>query len=61
MDDFSKLIEGIGMIAEISAIYYNSLVRAGLPKAHAVSLTAKIMGEIMRSTIDGNSKEDKHE
>lgn len=61
MDDFSKLMDAIGVLSEISAIYYNSLVRAGLPEAHAVSLTAKIMGEIMRSTIDGNSKEDKHE
>lgn len=61
MDDFSKMMDAIGVLSEISAIYYNSLVKTGLPEEHAITLTAKVMGEILRHVNDGNSKEDKHE
>lgn len=61
MENFSKMIDGIGMMAEVSAIYYNSLVRAGLPESHAIALTAKVMGELMRSVISETPEEGKHE
>ena len=61
MNDFNKLINGIGTLAEVSAIYYQSLIRAGLPEDHAITLTAKVMGEALRAVSDQPSEEDKHE
>lgn len=61
MNDFNNLISGIGTLAEISAIYYQSLVRAGLPEDYAITLTAKAIGEALRAVSDNPSEEGAHE
>ena len=44
MDDLSKFIQSIGVMAEITAIFYNALLEAGLSEDVAVTLTAKMLG-----------------
>lgn len=57
MNNFDKMIEAIGAMGEVSAIYYQTLVRAGLPEDHAIILTARVMGEILRTAADKPSEE----
>ena len=49
MDDLSKFIQSIGVMAEITAIFYNALLKAGLSEDVAVTLTAKILGEVIKA------------
>ena len=49
MDDVSKLIQAIGAMAEMTAIFYNSLLKAGLPDDVVVTLTAKMLGEVIKA------------
>ena len=58
MENFNKIVESIGAMAEISAIYYHSLIKAGLPHDCAITLTAKMIGEIFKLCT---GEEEKHE
>ena len=49
MDDASKFIQSIGVMAEITAIFYNALLKAGLSEDVAVTLTAKMLGEVIKA------------
>lgn len=54
MDDLSKFIQSIwndtfGVMAEITAIFYNALLEAGLSEDVAVTLTAKMLGEVIKA------------
>ena len=57
MDDLSKVIQSVGAMAEMTAIFYNALLEAGLSEDVAVTLTAKMIGEMIRSG-GSKSKED---
>lgn len=57
MDDLSKFIQSVGAMAEMTAIFYNALLEAGLSEDVAVTLTAKMIGEMIRSSWS-KSKED---
>lgn len=48
MDNLNKLIQSIGVMAEITAIFYNALLEAGLSEDVAVTLTAKMISEIIK-------------
>lgn len=58
MDDLSKFIQSVGAMAEMTAIFYNALLEAGLSEDVAVTLTAKMIGEMIRS---GGSKSEEDE
>ena len=58
MDDLSKFIQSIGVMAEMTAIFYDALLKAGLSEDIAVTLTAKMIGEVIRSS-GTTSQEDK--
>ena len=49
MDDLSKFIQSIGVMAEMTAIFYNALLKAGLSEDVAVTLTAKMLGEVIKA------------
>ena len=49
MDDVSKFIQAIGAMAEMTAIFYNALLEAGLSEDVAVTLTAKMLGEVIKA------------
>lgn len=49
MDDLSKFIQSIGVMAEITAIFYNALLKADLSEDVAVTLTAKMLGEVIKA------------
>ena len=49
MDDVSNFIQAIGAMAEMTAIFYNSLLKAGLPDDVVVTLTAKMLGEVIKA------------
>lgn len=49
MDDLSSFIQAIGAMAEMTAIFYNSLLKAGLPDDVVVTLTAKMLGEVIKA------------
>ena len=49
MDDVSKFIQAIGAMAEMTSIFYNSLLKAGLPDDVVVTLTAKMLGEVIKA------------
>lgn len=57
MDDLSKFIQSVGAMAEMTAIFYNALLEAGLSEDVAVTLTAKMIGEMIGSG-GSKSKED---
>ena len=58
MDDLSKFIQSVGVMAEMTAIFYDALLKAGLSEDIAVTLTAKMIGEVIR--LGGTtSQEDK--
>ena len=48
MDDFTKFIQALGVMGEMTAIFYNTLLRAGLSEDVAVTLSAKMVGEFMK-------------
>lgn len=58
MDDLSKFIQSVGVMAEMTAIFYDALLKAGLSEDVAVTLTAKMIGEVIRSS-GTTSQEDK--
>ena len=58
MDDVSKFIQSIGVMAEITAIFYNALLKAGLSEDVAVTLTAKMLGEVIKA---GGSEQEEDE
>ena len=49
MDDLNSFIQAIGAMAEMTAIFYNSLLKAGLPDDVVVTLTAKMLGEVIKA------------
>lgn len=58
MDDLNSFIQSIGVMAETATMLYNSLVDAGLAEDVAVTLTAKLIGEIIKL---GGSKQKENE
>lgn len=48
MGDLSNFIQSVGAMAEMTAIFYNALLDAGLSEDVAVALTAKLIGEIIK-------------
>ena len=59
MVDLSKLIQSIGVMAEITAIFYNALLKAGLSEDVAVTLTAKMLGEVIKAGGSEQKEEEK--
>ena len=49
MEDLSNFIQSVGAMAEMTAIFYNSLLKAGLPDDVVVTLTAKMLGEVIEA------------
>lgn len=49
MDDLNSLLQSIGVMAEITAIFYNALLETGLSEDVAVTLTTKMIGEIIKA------------
>lgn len=49
MDDLNNFIQSIGVMAEMTAIFYNALLKAGLSEDVAVTLTAKMLGEVIKA------------
>lgn len=58
MDDLSIFMQSIGVMAETTAIFYNALLKAGLSEDVAVTLTAKMIGEIIKA---GGSEQKENE
>lgn len=58
MDDLSNFIQAIGAMAEMTAIFYATLLKAGLPDDVVVTLTAKMLGEVIKA---GGSKQKEDE
>lgn len=56
MEDLSNFIQSVGAMAEMTAIFYNALLDAGLSEDVAVTLTAKMIGEVLRS--NGSTKKE---
>lgn len=56
MDDLSNFIQSVGTMAEMTAIFYNALLDAGLSEDVAVTLTAKMIGEVIRP--NGSTKKE---
>ena len=59
MDDLSKFIQSIGVMAEITAIFYNALLKAGLSEDVAVTLTAKMLGEVIKAAGSEQKEDEK--
>ena len=57
MDDLNNFIQSVGAMAEMTAIFYNALLKAGLSEDVAVTLTAKMLGEVIK-TGGSEQKED---
>ena len=60
MDDFTKFIQSLGVMGEMTAIFYNTLLRAGLSEDVAVTLSAKMVGEFMQVIVK-NGKENNND
>ena len=58
MDDLNSLLQSIGVMAEITAIFYTTLLKAGLPDDVVVTLTAKMLGEVIKA---GGSEQNEDE
>ena len=56
MDDFNKFIQALGIMGEMTAIFYKTLLKAGLSEDVAVTLSAKMIGELIH-VIGKNGKE----
>ena len=60
MDDFTKFIQALGVMGEMTAIFYNTLLKAGLSEDVAVTLSAKMVGEFIQ-VISKNGKENNND
>lgn len=60
MDDFTKFIQALGVIGEMTAIFYKTLLKAGLSEDVAVTLSAKMIGELIH-VIGKNGKENNND
>lgn len=49
MDDLNNFIQAIGAMAEMTAIFYTTLLKAGLPDDAVVTLTAKMLGAVIKA------------
>ena len=58
MDDLNNFVQSVGAMAEMTAIFYNALLDAGLSEDVAVTLTARMIGEIIKA---GGSKQKEDE
>ena len=58
MDDLNNFIQSVGVMAEMTAIFYNALLKAGLSEDVAVTLTAKMLGEVIKA---GGSEQNEDE
>lgn len=58
MDDVSNFIQAIDAMAEMTAIFYTTLLKAGLPDDVVVTLTAKMLDEVIKV---GGSKQKEDE
>lgn len=58
MEDLSNFIRSVGALAEMTAIFYATLLKAGLPDDVVVTLTAKMLGEVIEA---GGSKQKEDE
>ena len=58
MDDVSKFIQAIGEMVEMTEIFYTTLLKAGLPDDVVVTLTAKMLGEVIKA---GGSEQNEDE
>ena len=56
MDDLNNFVQSVGAMAEMTAIFYNALLNAGLSEDVAVTLTAKMISAVIRS--NGNTKKE---
>ena len=60
MDDFTKFIQALGVMGEMTAIFYKTLLKAGLSEDVAVTLSAKMIGELIH-VIGKNGKENNND
>mgnify|MGYP001037629548 FL=1 len=58
MEDLSNFIQSVSALAEMTAIFYSSLVETGLSEGVAVELTARMIGEVINA---GGSKQKEDE
>ena len=56
MDDLNNFVQSVGAMAEMTAIFYNALLNAGLSEDVAVTLTAKMISAVIRS--NGSTKKE---
>lgn len=56
MDKIKEFLNSIGVLAEISAIFYKALVASGLPEDVAITLTVKMIHEIARIVLEKKSE-----
>ena len=56
MEDLNNFIQSVGAMAEMTAIFYNALLDAGLSEDVAVTLTAKMISAVLRS--NGSTKKE---
>ena len=58
MEDLNNFIQSVGAMAEMTAIFYTTLLKAGLPDDVVVTLTAKMLGEVIKA---GGSEQNEDE
>lgn len=58
MDKFKEFLNSIGVLAEISAIFYKALVTSGLSEDVAITLTIKMIHEIAQITLEKKSEDE---
>ena len=58
MEDLSNFIQSVGAMAEMTAIFYTTLLKSGLPDDVVVALTAKMLGEVIKA---GGSEQNEDE
>lgn len=51
-EQLNKLIEGIGVISELTYIYYSGLVKAGFREDQALHLAESFVNNMMRDVIN---------
>lgn len=59
MDDLNNFIQSVGAMAEMTAIFYNALLKAGLSEDVAVTLTAKMLGEVIKAGGSDQKEDEK--
>ena len=60
MDDFTKFIQALGVMGEMTAIFYNILLREVMSEDVCGVLCAKMVGEFME-VISKNGKENNND